>query len=104
MPLTPTADGVLLVVKLSPKSGRDAIVGVAVEPGQAQPVLRVRVTAPPAEGQANAALIALLAKQWRLPKTSITIAGGAMQRVKRLHISGDPLALLRDIGGKIRTT
>ena len=55
--------------------------------------LKARVTAPPEDGRANAALIKLLAKTWRLPKSAITIVAGQRDRTKTLLIEGDAKAL-----------
>jgi uncharacterized protein (TIGR00251 family) len=95
LPLQSVADGVIVTVKLTPKSRREGIEGVSIEPGRAGPecVLKARVTAPPEDGKANAALIALLAREWRLPKTALTLESGATQRLKRIHIKGEPVAL-----------
>ena len=43
----------------------------------------------PEDGKANAALIRLLAKEWRLAKSSLEIIQGATDRRKTLLISGD---------------
>jgi uncharacterized protein YggU (UPF0235/DUF167 family) len=51
------------------------------------------VTAVPEDGKANAALLKLLAKTWKLPKTSLTIASGATSRRKVVQIAGDPAVL-----------
>ena len=50
--------------------------------------LLVRVTAPPADGKANAAACALLAKALGLPKTSIRVERGASSRDKVVSIQG----------------
>ena len=50
--------------------------------------LKIQVTAPPVDGAANAALIKLLAKTWRLPKSAITIAVGATGRTKFVALAG----------------
>jgi uncharacterized protein (TIGR00251 family) len=55
--------------------------------------LKVAVTAPPSEGKANAALVALLGRSWRLPKSAIEIVGGAADRRKTLLLRGDPASL-----------
>jgi len=59
------------------------------------PVLKVSVTAPPAEGRANEALTAFLAKEWGLPRRDLTLAGGGKSRNKIIHIAGEPRALRR---------
>lgn len=81
-----------VTVRLTPKAGRTAITGRAVDADGA-PMLKASVTAVPERGAANAALIALLAKSWRLPKTTLSIAGGATDRTKLVEIEGGDAAL-----------
>ena len=47
------------------------------------------VTAPAEDGKANVALIKLLSKAWRVPKSAIVVAGGTTSRRKTLDIAGD---------------
>jgi uncharacterized protein (TIGR00251 family) len=61
-------------------------------------VLRVSVTAPPAEGRANEALLRLLAREWRLPRRDLSLISGMKSRHKVVHIAGDPVTLLGRIG------
>jgi uncharacterized protein YggU (UPF0235/DUF167 family) len=56
-------------------------------------VLAARVRAAPSEGAANAALLALLAKTLRVPKSALTLVAGESARLKRIHIRGDAVAL-----------
>ena len=99
LPLAQTADGVIVTIKLTPKARGAGIDGVGDDLGPEGPrsVLKLRVTAAPEGGKANAAMIALLAKSWRLPKSAFTVIAGATSRQKRVHIGGDPQALLRAI-------
>jgi uncharacterized protein YggU (UPF0235/DUF167 family) len=62
VPWTVLADGILLLtVRLTPRGGRDAIDGVAtLDDGRC--VLKARVRATPAEGEANDALVRLAAR------------------------------------------
>lgn len=62
-------------------------------------VLKVRVTEPPEGGKANAALIKLLAKAWKLPKSSLSLVAGHTDRRKTLAVAGDPAALRRELEG-----
>ena len=79
--------GGVLAVRLTPKGGRDAIEGVEkLADGRA--VLAVRVRALPAEGEANEALIRLIAKAVGVPSRDVTLVAGATARLKRLAISG----------------
>lgn len=50
--------------------------------------LRVRLTAPPVEGQANAALVALLAERLEVRKTAVTIVAGQTGRGKWVEVAG----------------
>ena len=63
--------------------------------------MKVSVTAPPAENRANDALIALLAKEWRLPRRDLTLAGGGKSRDKLVHIAGEPRSLLKRIAATL---
>jgi hypothetical protein len=76
---------VRVTVRLTPRAASDRILGLAAEP-EGGAVLKVGVTAVPEDGKANAALVALLAKTWKLPKSAIAIASGATDRRKLLHI------------------
>ena len=91
-PWTRIEGGVRLAVRLTPRAGSDALGGVReARPGQ--PCLLARVTAPPAAGAANAALVGLLAKTLGVPKSAVTLVGGQTARLKTLEIAGDPAAL-----------
>jgi uncharacterized protein (TIGR00251 family) len=87
-PFKPVADGVRVAIRLTPKASRNAIAGIA-EAGQGESVLKVMVTAVPEAGKANEALIKLLAKEWGIAKSSISLVAGATDRNKILHIAGD---------------
>ena len=80
-------------MRLTPKGRRDAIGGVE-RMADNRTVLTVRVAAPPTEGEANDALIRLIAKAVGVPPRDVAIAAGATARVKRLTIAGDAARLL----------
>lgn len=77
----------ILTVRLTPRAGADRIEGWAAD-AAGRPVLKVRVAAPPVEGAANAALIGLLAKALKRPKSAISLVAGDTARIKRLQIDG----------------
>jgi len=87
-PWSLTADGVVLTIRLTPKGCRDAIDGVDVR-ADGHPVLVARVRAAPADGEANLALVRLVAKAVGVPPRDVAIVAGATARLKRLLISGD---------------
>lgn len=76
-----------LAVRLTPRGGRDAIDGWATGP-DGRPYLKARVSAPPVEGEANAALTVLLAKTLGVSKSSVRIAAGQTGRLKSVEIEG----------------
>jgi uncharacterized protein (TIGR00251 family) len=86
------ADGVVVAVRLSPKAARGAIDGLRVD-ADGRVYVAVRVNAPAHGGRANAAMIKLLAKTWRVPAGAITIVAGHKNRRKRLHVAGDAAVL-----------
>ena len=56
-------------------------------------MLRVRIAAPPVEGAANAELIKVLAKKFRVAKSNVDIVSGQSSRIKHVVISGTDLSL-----------
>ena len=76
-----------LRVRLTPRGGRDGIDGWAND-ASGRPFLKARVSAPPAEGLANAALIKLIAKSLGVARSAVTIASGESARIKTLEIEG----------------
>ena len=92
-PFRPVAGGVRVAVQLQPAARRDAL-GAPVALADGALRIRAWVTAPPEGGKANARLLALLAKAWRLPKSSLEVAAGAKERRKSVLVRGDPDLLL----------
>jgi uncharacterized protein (TIGR00251 family) len=78
---------VRFAVRLTPRGGRDAVEGWAADT-EGRRVLKVRVAAPPVDGQANAALLKLIAKTLGVARSSVTIASGEGARVKMLEVQG----------------
>ena len=86
-PWSVTADGLVLAVRVTPKGGRDAIEGVDVL-ADGRSVLKARVRASASEGEANAALLTLIARMLGIPRRDIVVIAGARGRIKRLLIRG----------------
>ena len=87
-----------LAVRLSPRGGRDAVDGWALD-AAGRPYLKVRVSAPPVEGAANAALEVLLAKTLGLPRSAVSVARGQTARIKQVEIEGREMADIAAIWG-----
>ena len=91
-PWAATADGLVLAVRLTPRGGRDAIDGIEAS-ADGRTVLKVRVRAAPSDGEANDALVRLIAKVVGVPPRSVDLVGGHTSRLKRLKIAGSAIAL-----------
>jgi uncharacterized protein YggU (UPF0235/DUF167 family) len=76
-----------LPIRLTPGAASDRIDGWDVDP-DGRPVLKVRVRARPVEGEANAALLKLLAKALDLPKSAVSLERGGQSRLKRIAVDG----------------
>jgi hypothetical protein len=76
-----------LPVRLTPGASADRIDGWDVD-AESRPVLKVRVRARPVEGEANEALINLLAKALGVPKSAVVLQRGGQSRTKILVIEG----------------
>lgn len=90
-PYALAANGVRLRVHVTPRAGSNRVGNVVLDGRTTR--LRLAVTAPPHDGEANAAVIALLARSLRLPKSAFAIAAGAGSRDKTIAIHGDAAAI-----------
>jgi len=86
-PWAVTPQGLAVTVRLTPRGGREAIDGIE-QRADGQCVLKARVRAAATEGEANAALVALLARAAQVPPRDVALVGGAGARIKRLTIAG----------------
>ncbi len=72
----------VLAVRVKPGTSRDAI------EGEREGVLVVRLTAPPVEGEANAALARVLGRALDVPPSAVRLLSGARGRRKRVLVAG----------------
>lgn len=72
--------GITLRLYIQPRASRDAIIGMHGEE------LKVAITAPPVDGQANTHLIKFLARAFKVAKSQITLDKGETGRHKQLTI------------------
>jgi uncharacterized protein len=87
-----SADGLSLLLRLTPRGGRDALEG-AERLADGRLAIRARVRAAPTGGEANDALRALLSRALDVPRSRVRIASGAASRTKMVAIEGDGAAL-----------
>lgn len=76
-----------------------SIIQVKVKPNSRERALEVladgsylaTLTSPPVDGKANAELVALVARHFKVPRSAVAIKSGASTRIKRLSIDGPDL-------------
>ena len=73
-------EDLILDCHLQPKASRDEFAGLHGER------LKIRLTAPPVEGKANAHLLAFLGKAFGVPKSAVQLVSGELNRQKRVRI------------------
>ena len=80
-----------LRLKVQPKARREGITGLTPDPDGT--ALKLAVGAPPEDGKANAAVIALLADELGVAKSAVSVVSGATDRRKLVEIRGDETRL-----------
>lgn len=84
--LKPSSAGTLLLVQAVPRSSRTEVVDVGGDR------CRMKVKAPPVDGEANAAIVAFLAKTFGLPKARVVLKVGERGKQKNFLLEGlDPV-------------
>lgn len=78
----------ILHVHIIPKSAKNQVIGWEKD-AAGDKWLKIRIAAPPEDGQANKELIRYLAKGLGLPQKSVKLASGETSRYKKLKIEGD---------------
>src|ERR1700726_2629381 len=84
--------GISVVLRVTPRGGRDDIDGVETLAG-GRSVVKVRVRAIADGGEANRAVMELLAKALGVPKAKVRILSGTTSRLKQIAVDGDPARL-----------
>jgi uncharacterized protein (TIGR00251 family) len=80
--ITPHAEGATLALRVQPKAKRNAVLG------ELAGVLKISVTAPPEDGRANDAVIALLREAFNLQRSQVVLVSGQTNRNKVVLIRG----------------
>jgi uncharacterized protein (TIGR00251 family) len=73
-------NNLLLSVSIQPRARQNDICGVHGD------ALKIRITAPPVDGKANAHLTAYLAELCQVSKSAVTVISGETSRHKRVRI------------------
>ena len=89
-PLKETSKGIELFIKATPKAAKNRF-GDIIEDSHKRHALKVYVTAPPENNQANQAIIEFIAKQFSLSKSQVSLVNGITSREKTLLIEGESI-------------
>lgn len=85
-------DGTLIFsVRVIPRSSRSEIIG------EYDGALKVKLSSPPVDGAANAELIKLLAKEFRVPRSQVELLSGQTSKLKQVRVSGVKTGAVSDI-------
>jgi uncharacterized protein (TIGR00251 family) len=83
--------GAALAVRVTPRASRNRITAVLGDG-----TVKIQLTAPPVDGEANTKLIAFLAEVLDVPKSHIEIVAGATGRDKLVTVTGMNAAALHE--------
>ena len=84
-------NGVLVSIHVQPRASKNGFAGIH---GGA---VKLRITAPPVDGKANALIVEILAKMFHVPKAAVSLASGQQSRHKRFRVAGVDLNTALDI-------
>lgn len=90
--------GCIIAIRVTPRASKPGVGGWRAG-ADGREELEVRVSAAPTDGEANAAVIKLLAKQLGVPKSSIDIVSGETSRHKRIGLPIDEADVRSRLGG-----
>jgi uncharacterized protein len=95
--IQPHAEGASVALRVQPKAKRNAVLG------EQAGALKVSVTAPPEDGRANEAVLALLREEFDFQRTQLVLLSGHTNRNKVVLVRGvtpQQLAALIEGSGK----
>jgi hypothetical protein len=87
-----STQGISVALRVTPRGGRDEIDGVEML-ANGRAVVKIRVRAIAEGGEANRAVMEILAKALGVPKAKVRLLSGATSRLKQLAVDGDPQRL-----------
>jgi len=91
------ADQCQIAVRVAPRAAKPGVGGWR-DAGEGKRELEVRVASAPADGAANAEVVAVLAKRLGVAKRDVTIVGGETSRHKRVRVGLSIDEIMRRLG------
>jgi hypothetical protein len=89
MPVHAIAGGVRITVRVQPRASRESVIGIHED------ALKITLTAPPVDGEANAALVAFLASSLGVAKKQVRVVRGERSKTKLVEIAGVSVEAVR---------
>jgi len=90
---TQNENTVTFAIRVIPRASRSEIVG------EFEGSLKVRISAPPVDGAANAEVIKLLSKEFGVARSSVSIVSGESSKTKRIRVEGITVKRLQELAG-----
>ena len=87
-----SAQGISVALRVTPRGGRDEIDGLETL-ANGRTVVKIRVRAIAEGGEANRAVVELLARALGVPRARVRVLSGATSRLKQIAVDGDPAKL-----------
>ena len=87
-----STQGISVALRVTPRGGRDEIDGIETL-ADGRSVVKVRVRAIAEGGEANRAVMELLARALGVPKARVRLLSGVTSRLKQIAVDGDPAKL-----------
>jgi uncharacterized protein (TIGR00251 family) len=87
-----STQGISVALRVTPRGGRDEIDGLETL-ANGRSVVKIRVRAIAEGGEANRAVIELLAKELGVAKGKVRMLSGTTSRIKQIAVDGDPAKL-----------
>ena len=88
---TQNAGSITFTVRVVPRASKSEIVG------EIEGSLKVRISAPPVDGAANADVIKVLAKALGVARSNVSIISGETSKTKRVRVTGATPEQLRQL-------
>jgi uncharacterized protein (TIGR00251 family) len=82
IPFTRTRNGIRIEVKVEPRSSKKGLAGVLGNK------LKVKLTSPPVDGEANEQLVEVLAEAFGIKKAAVKIIRGQSSKNKVVELTG----------------
>lgn len=86
-----TREGIRFKIRVQPRASKDEIIGLVDD------ALKVRLTSPPVDGQANEACLRFFARALDIPKSHVRLVVGETSRTKTLEVKGVELSKILDL-------